>query len=128
MRPGDRREIRKACFDAHGTHHGNNIQSLVPVLAEWFQDKAFRGCAFINTVGELAGDLPEVVEIARQHKDDMTDSIASLLPASERREALARALAIAVDGAIIRAQLDPTPEPALSSLKSIVNALTSDLD
>ena len=69
-----------------------------------------------------------MVEIARQHKDDMTDSIASLLPASERREALARALAIAVDGAIIRAQLDPTPEPALSSLKSIVNALTSDLD
>jgi AcrR family transcriptional regulator len=103
--------------------HGNDSRALVPALAEWFQDADFRGCAFINTVGELAGDLPEVVEIARRHKDDMADAIAGLLPASAQREALARTLAVAVDGAIIRAQFDPTPAMALVSLDLIVTAL-----
>jgi AcrR family transcriptional regulator len=103
--------------------HGNDIRALVPALAEWFQDDGFRGCAFINTVGELAGDLPEVVEIARRHKDDMTEAIAGLLPDSAQREELAQTLAVAVDGAIIRAQFDPTPAAALASLDRIVTAL-----
>ena len=55
----------------HGAARGKGIDALVPALAEWFSDAGYRGCAFINSVGELGGALPEVVEIARNHKRDM---------------------------------------------------------
>jgi len=103
--------------------HGGGVKALSPALAEWFTDPGFRGCAFINSVGELGTALPEVVEIARRHKDEMTDVIAGLLPASRHRKQDAQALALAVDGAIIRAQFDQTPDAALSALEVIQKSL-----
>lgn len=105
--------------------HGGDADALVPALAEWFGDAGYRGCAFINSVGELALELPEVVEVTRRHKEDMTEAIAALLPKSAKRRVLAQTLAVAVDGAIIRAQYDPTPDAALAALKRIVGALLS---
>lgn len=103
--------------------HGDTAKALVPALAEWFADADFRGCAFINSVAELGGSLPEVVEISRRHKQDMTELIAGLLPASRRRKADALAVALAVDGAIVRAQFDPDPADALASLERLLKAL-----
>ena len=102
--------------------HGANVQALVPALAEWFMNREFRGCAFINTVGELASSLPEVCDIARRHKEDMTSVIAGLLPESGDRDELAMALAVAVDGAIVRAQYDSS-ESALRSLDRIIASM-----
>jgi len=113
-------------FVAALRRHGNSADALVPALAEWFGDEGFRGCAFINSVGELGDALPEVLEIAQRHKQDMTAVIASLLPASRRRAGDARALSLAVDGAIIRAQFDRTPTIALASLKRIVTSVLID--
>lgn len=103
--------------------HGENWDALVPALGEWFNDENFRGCAFINSVGELGGVLPEVVEISRRHKQDMTEAIARLLPPSRHRAADAQAVAVAVDGAIIRAQFDHSPQPALHALDRLVRAV-----
>ena len=105
--------------------HGGNAQAIVPALAEWFSDANFRGCAFINSVGELGGVMPEVVEIAQRHKQEMTSVIASLLPPSRRRVKDAQALALAIDGAVVRAQLDQSPEVALSALARILKSLLS---
>lgn len=103
--------------------HGGGVKALAPTLREWFTDQGFRGCAFINSVGELGGTMPEVVEITRRHKQEMAHAIAALLPPSRHRKRDARALSLAVDGAIIRAQYDGTPDAALSSLQVIVKAL-----
>lgn len=103
--------------------HGEAPDALIPALGEWFNDENFRGCAFINSVGELGGVLPEVVEISRRHKQDMTEAIASLLPPSRHRTADAQAVAVAVDGAIIRAQFDHAPQPALHALDRLVRAV-----
>lgn len=103
--------------------HGGGVKALPLALAEWFSDQSFRGCAFINSVGELGGIMPEVVEITRCHKQKMADVIASLLPPSRHRKQNAQALALAVDGAIIRAQYDQTPDAALSSLEIIQKSL-----
>ena len=103
--------------------HGSTSKALVPALAEWFSDAGFRGCAFINSVGELGATLPDVNAIARRHKADMADAIAKLLPPSSGRRLLSIDLATAVDGAIIRAQCDGDPKPALRSLKRICKAL-----
>lgn len=103
--------------------HGNNPKAIATVLGEWLHDDAFRGCAFINTVGELGAALPEVVEITRRHKQDMKDAIAAVLPQSRHREHDAQDIALAIDGAIIRAQYDLTPEPALQALNRILKSV-----
>jgi AcrR family transcriptional regulator len=99
------------------------IAALVPTLAEWLQDGRYRGCAFINSVGELGGALPEVIDIARRHKAEMTALIASLLPPSRQRSRDAQTVAIAVDGAIVHAQFDETPDAALKALERVIGAL-----
>ena len=105
--------------------HGGGIKALSPTLAEWLTDQSFRGCAFINSVGELGTTMPEVVEITRRHKDEITDVIVNLLPSSRHRKKDAQALALGVDGAIIRAQYDQTPDAALSALEVIQKSLLS---
>jgi len=98
-------------------------------MGEWFGGQAlgdYRGCAFLNGVGEMGPALPEVIEVTRRHKQDMTDAIAGLLPASRRRRKLAAALALAVDGAIVQAQFADETGPVLKSLQLIVESLVAD--
>ena len=121
----DHRHARwMAWFEDALARHGGTPQALVPALKEWLASAGFRGCAFINSVGELGEALPQVNEVTRRHKADMAKAIAGLLPPSPRRRLLAADLATAVDGAIIRAQYDGDPKPALASLRRIVAALT----
>ena len=103
--------------------HGGTPAALVPALREWFASPDFRGCAFLNSVGELGPALPEVVETTRAHKADMTAAIARLLPPGPGRARHARALALAVDGAIVQAQFGESPGVALESLAVVVKAL-----
>jgi AcrR family transcriptional regulator len=103
--------------------HGGNISALSPTLAEWFGDENFRGCAFINSVGELGSIMPEVVEISRRHKQEMTEIIAGLLSSSTTQNQDAQAIALAVDGAIIRAQFDQTPDLAIHALNGFIQLL-----
>jgi AcrR family transcriptional regulator len=110
--------------DALARHaSAGGLATLSAVLPEWLRDDGFRGCAFLNSVSELGETLPQVVRIARQHKTEMTAAIEALLPASPARANLARAAALAVDGAIVQAQFEATPDAALTSLDLIVRAL-----
>lgn len=103
--------------------NGGDAKAIIPALAEWFSDAQFRGCAFINSVGELGGVLPEVIEITQRHKQEMTVVIANLLPPSRRRAKDAQAVALAIDGAIIRAQFEQLPDTALGALDRILVSL-----
>ena len=106
-----------------GERAGRGLDALVPALAEWLHDEHYRGCAFINSVVELGGALPEVVETARRHKADMAGLIAALLPPSRQRARDAQALALAVDGAIVHAQFDASPDAALKGLQRLIGAV-----
>lgn len=99
------------------------LAPVVLALREWFTSPGYRGCAFINGVVELDGIGPWVAEISLRHKHDMMDVIADLLPANEYRMRLTTAAAMAIDGAIIRTQMEKIPEPALETLESILRAL-----
>ncbi|MDR5817731.1 TetR/AcrR family transcriptional regulator [Caballeronia sp. LZ033] len=103
--------------------HGGTLAALVPALAEWFGAESYRGCAFINSVVEIGGTLPQAVEIARRHKRDMTSAIRALMPAARTAKADAQALAVAVDGAIVAAQFADSPADALKALARLVRAV-----
>ena len=103
--------------------HGGTLNALVPALAEWFGGAAYRGCAFINSVVEVGGTLPQAVDISRRHKRDMTAAIRALMPASRSAKADAQALALAVDGAIVAAQFADSPADALKALARVVRAI-----
>ena len=105
--------------------HGGTAKAIIPALAEWFSDKHFRGCAFINSVGEVGGVMPEVIEIAQRHKQEMIAVIANLLPKSRRQAKDAQVVALGIDGAIIRAQFDQTPDSALKALDRLLELLFS---
>lgn len=103
------------------------VLTLLPVLQEWFQHPIYRGCAFINIVAELGDSIPGIILLAQQHKQDMQDVIANLLPDTPERTQLASAIAIAVDGAIFRAQLEASEikqSTALAGLEILLRALT----
>ena len=97
--------------------------ALVPTMAEWFRSPEYRGCAFINGVSEIAPALPQVTDITRRHKAEMQQAIAALLPASRRRETLARSLALVVDGSIVQAQFSSDPEAVLRDLRQLVKLI-----
>ena len=118
-----RHERWMAWFVGALARHGGTLAAVVPALDEWFASAGYRGCAFLNSVGELGPVLPGVVEVTRRHKRDMTDAVAALMRASSRRDEVARAVALAIDGAIVQAQFLETPADALSSLALVLKAL-----
>ncbi len=101
--------------------HGNNLLSIAPVLQEWFADPAFRGCAFINALGEM-GSVPEVVQRVIQHKAEVRKVIEGLLPKTGEQENLAGAVATAIDGAIVRAEWGE-PAQALDGFNRLITGL-----
>lgn len=107
-------------FKATIYSNGNTLDDLIPTLLEWFGSEDYRGCAFINSVGELGGTLPEVIQISLQHKQDMTAIVKDLLSDTDDKEAMAQALSIVIDGSIIRAQLVQNPEEAVAGLRLIL--------
>jgi AcrR family transcriptional regulator len=101
---------------------------LADVLREWTEQPDFRGCAFINSVVEIAQALPEAVDIARAHKAEMTQVIAELLPDGATRELLADAAALVFDGAIVRAQMAGDAagrEAAVATLRTVLGTLVA---
>jgi len=66
-----------------------------------------------------------VVDVARAHKQDMTEAIAGVLPSGRGRSARARALALAVDGAIVQAQMLGDADAALSALSLLLKSVLS---
>jgi len=105
--------------------HGNTVGALMPALLEWFESEHYRGCAFINSVGEFGETMPEVIQLSKQHKQDMTTFITTLLVDSAEKKNTANALALAIDGAIIRSQIDQHPDNAIEGFSIIANALAA---
>lgn len=101
----------------------HRLGALAPALAEWFARDDFRGCAFINSVGELGATVPEVVEIAQRHKREMADLLAELLPPGRQRRPDAQALTLVVEGAIVRVQMGEPAQAVLASVERLLAGL-----
>ncbi|WP_435227485.1 TetR/AcrR family transcriptional regulator [Streptomyces sp. Tue6028] len=88
------------------------ILAVFTWLHEWFSEADYRGCAFINSFGELGGVSPDVAEQARHHKKAFRDYLAGLVAAAGRPAELADHLTLLAEGAMTTAAIAGTPEPA----------------
>lgn len=78
------------------------ILNMFTVLKSWFESDGFRGCAFINTAGEVGDPEDPVRQIAKMHKQKLLDYALELTEQLnvEHPEDLARQLLILLEGAI----------------------------
>ncbi|MEV0057123.1 TetR/AcrR family transcriptional regulator [Saccharopolyspora shandongensis] len=95
-----------------GATPDERIFAVFDWLYKWFSEPDYRGCAFINSFGELGAVSADVAEQARHHKKAFRDYLAGLVAASGRPVELAEHLALLAEGAITTAAISGTPEPA----------------
>jgi AcrR family transcriptional regulator len=88
------------------------LLAVYDFLAAWFTQEDFRGCAFINSFGELGGTSPRVAEIVRSHKADFQEYLSALSAEIGAPATLAPQLAILAEGAQTTAAISGSAEPA----------------
>ncbi|MFI9507719.1 TetR/AcrR family transcriptional regulator [Nocardia sp. NPDC052566] len=88
--------------------------AVFDALAQRFARKDFRGCAFINTMVEVADRDSAAHQAADRHKRRVIAYLTELLVAADHPDApeLAAELALLVDGAIVTAVREGTPDAA----------------
>ena len=81
-------------------------------LGEWFAEPGFRGCAWINTNGEMGAVSPAVAEQARRHKGTFKHYLGQLVADAGLPPWLTDQLALLADGAMADAGIFATAAPA----------------
>ncbi len=78
------------------------ILGMFTVLKGWFLSEGYRGCAFINTAGEVGDADDPIRHIARHHKQKLLDYTLELTTQLDiqQPDALARQLLVLMEGAI----------------------------
>jgi AcrR family transcriptional regulator len=97
---------------AKETEPRERLLAVYDFLAGWFTQEDFRGCAFINSFGELGGTSPRVAEIVRSHKEDFQKYLSVLTAELGAPPVLAPQLAILAEGAQTTAAISGGAEPA----------------
>ena len=102
---------------AQATSPAQELRAVFGVLAQWFAEPDFRGCAFINTVLETTDPSTQEHLLARQHKAVLRGYLLGLLQQtrSASPEQAATQLLLLIDGAIVRAQLGDGPAAAATA-------------
>ncbi|WP_115514483.1 MULTISPECIES: TetR/AcrR family transcriptional regulator [Xanthomonas] len=92
--------FRQECDKADSPEQ--RILSMFTVLKAWFTSEGYRGCAFINTAGEVGNPDDPIRRIAKLHKQKLLDYTLELTGQLhiERPETLARQLLVLMEGAI----------------------------
>ncbi|TVL90546.1 TetR/AcrR family transcriptional regulator [Streptomyces sp. SAJ15] len=88
------------------------ILAVYDWLDRWFREPDFRGCAFVNSFGELGAASEPVAEAARAHKAAFRDWLSDLVAAAGLPEHLTDQLFLLAEGAITTAAVSGGPEPA----------------
>jgi AcrR family transcriptional regulator len=94
---------RRACeLTAHASERP---LALFDALADWMSEPSFRGCAFLNSMIEVADPAHPVHAAAHRHKSNLARLFRRFLAEAgvARAEELAEQLVLLLDGAIVTA-------------------------
>jgi AcrR family transcriptional regulator len=101
--------------------------AIFDALEERFASKDFRGCAFINTMVELADGNHIAHQAAAEHKHKVQRIIRSLLTEAgiKKSEELSKAFLLLMDGAIVTAVRERKPGSAKAARNIAVTLLST---
>ncbi|MEQ4519265.1 TetR/AcrR family transcriptional regulator [Pseudarthrobacter sp. B907] len=88
------------------------LLAVFDFLAAWFISEGFRGCAFINSFGELGGISGRIPAIVRAQKKEFQDYLSRVATRVGAPDTLAPQLAILAEGALTTAAIAGSAEPA----------------
>lgn len=96
------------------------VEALLSTLCLWWTAPDFRGCAFLNATAEMSEVLPEVEQLTRDHKAAVAAELATRWALDD--SALA-AVVMALDGAIMHAQMGYPVDRVAGQLRQMLTAL-----
>ncbi|MCX4903161.1 TetR/AcrR family transcriptional regulator [Streptomyces sp. NBC_00878] len=112
----ERRDIRwRQRLADHVAGHEDPRSRILAVfdwLGEWFREPDFRGCAWINSYGELGATSERVTAQVRAHKRAFKDYLTGLMSDAGLPTALAGQLYLLAEGAMVTAAIEGSAEPA----------------
>jgi len=100
--------------------------AIFDALAERFSRADFRGCAFINTMIEMADGDHSAHQAAAEHKHKVQQIVQSILSAAGIRNSkeLANTFLLLMDGAIVTSVREQNPDAAKSAKKIAATLLS----
>lgn len=102
----------------------SQIDSLALTLRDWFDSEEFRGCAFLNAAAEFGSTHPEILKVVREHKNDVARCLDELFESPGH--ALGAPLTVAIDGAIVHAQMGESTDRAIDAMRSLSQCVLED--
>lgn len=106
----------------------SRLLAVYDFLEQWFDEDDFRGCAFINSFGELGGTSPVVAELAREHKQAFLDYVAELVADAGAPAELAPQLALLAEGAQSSAAILRNSDSASHARRAAKTLITAALE
>jgi AcrR family transcriptional regulator len=97
--------------DAYGTPD-ERILAVFDWLYGWFGEPGYRGCAWINSFGELGATSIAVAEEARNHKAAFKRYLDGLVDDAGLPSSFADHLLLLAEGAMVTAAITGSPQPA----------------
>lgn len=96
-----------AAITKSSTTPEERIRAIFPVLAQWFRQKRFYGCPFINAVAEHDKTSDRLRELALGHKRQVLAFIRGLAvdTGAADPDLLTHEIALLIDGAIVAAMI-----------------------
>ncbi|WP_330309370.1 MULTISPECIES: TetR/AcrR family transcriptional regulator [unclassified Streptomyces] len=112
----ERRDVRwRQRLAEHVDRHGEPEERILAVfdwLGQWFAEPGFRGCAWINSYGELGTTSPVVTAQVTAHKEAFKDYLRGLVADAGLPSPLADQLYLLAEGAMVTAGITRSTETA----------------
>ncbi|MFF7450045.1 MULTISPECIES: TetR family transcriptional regulator [unclassified Streptomyces] len=112
----ERRDVRwRGWLAEHVERNTDPVQRLLTVfdwLEGWFAEDGFRGCAWINSYGELGATSDRVATQVRSHKRAFRAYLDGLVAAAGLPNALTGQLYLLAEGAMVTAGITGSTRPA----------------
>ncbi|MFG2653309.1 TetR/AcrR family transcriptional regulator [Streptomyces sp. NPDC048436] len=122
----DRRWRARLAEYADGRPAGRErVLAVYDWLYEWFCEPGFRGCAFINSFGELGAVDPAVAETVRAHKRAFRDYMAALVADAGESGQTVAPLVLLAEGAMTASAISGSPEPARQARQGAARLLAA---
>ncbi|MEU3788607.1 TetR/AcrR family transcriptional regulator [Streptomyces fructofermentans] len=119
----ERRDVRwrRRLAEHVATHEdpAGRVLAVFDWLGLWFLEPGFRGCAWINSFGELGATSEPVAAQVRAHKRAFREYLAGLVAEAGLPPALADQVHLLAEGAMVTAAVEGGAEPAVRAGRAV---------